>query len=104
MDKIDDYIAKQQSPQKEILQKIRMLTLKTLPGCTEEMKWGVPSFADGTYYIVALKDHVNFGILLKRVPDDKYGLLDKIGKTTGHIEIKAFDKASEKRIVSLLHL
>jgi hypothetical protein len=25
------------------------------------MKWGVPTYYGGTYYIVALKDHVNLG-------------------------------------------
>jgi len=50
------------------------------------MKWGVPSYDDGVYYLVALKDHVNLGVSLKGIPVEKRALLDVIGKTTGHVE------------------
>jgi uncharacterized protein YdhG (YjbR/CyaY superfamily) len=52
---VDDYISKQGSPQKEICQNLRRLILKTFPDTKEEMKWGVPAFANGKFYIVALK-------------------------------------------------
>jgi uncharacterized protein YdhG (YjbR/CyaY superfamily) len=40
MDKrIDNYIEKQKSPQKDICKKIRAIILKTLPNIKEEMKW-----------------------------------------------------------------
>jgi len=44
--KIDDYINQQGLPQKEICQNLRRLILKTLPDVKEEMKWGVPAFAE----------------------------------------------------------
>jgi uncharacterized protein YdhG (YjbR/CyaY superfamily) len=62
---IDDYIYRQCSPQKEICQNLRSLILKTFPDVKEEMKWGVPTFVDGKFYIVALKDHVNLGFSIK---------------------------------------
>jgi len=34
------YIEKQKSPQKEILQEVRKIFQKTLPGCEEKMVWG----------------------------------------------------------------
>ena len=59
--KVVEYINKQKSPQKEICQELREIILKANPDGKEKMKWGVPSFVEGKYYIVALKNHVNFG-------------------------------------------
>jgi hypothetical protein len=102
--KIDDYISKQAPPQKEICQKLRSLILKTFPDAKEEMKWGVPAFADGNYYIVALKDHVNLGFTLKGLTKEDEKLFDGGGKTMKHIEIDKLTDIDEKRIVALLKL
>ena len=70
-EKVDEYIKKQKSPQKEICQKLRTIILKTYPGINEEMKVGVPCYGSskedycGKFYIAALKDHVNLGFSLK---------------------------------------
>jgi uncharacterized protein YdhG (YjbR/CyaY superfamily) len=42
--KVDEYIDKQKSPQKEILQKLRKLIQKSAPSATEAMSYGVPAF------------------------------------------------------------
>jgi hypothetical protein len=102
--KIDDYINKQASPQKEICQALRALILKTFPGTKEEMKWGVPAFGDGNYYIVALADHVNLGFTLKGLTKEDEKLFDGGGKTMKHIQVVSPDGIDEKRIVSLLKL
>jgi hypothetical protein len=102
--KIDEYINKQLSPQKEICQAIRKLIIKTFPGTKEEMKWGVPAFADGNYYIVALKDHVNLGFTLKGLTKEDEKLFDGGGKTMKHIEVASVKGIDEKRIVALLKL
>jgi len=60
-EKVKQYIGKQKSPQKEICQKLRQVIFDLFPNIEEEMKWGVPAYGNGKYYIVALKDHVNYG-------------------------------------------
>jgi hypothetical protein len=102
--KVDNYIQKQKSPQKEICQELRKIVLKTFPGSKEEMKWGVPAFADGKFYIVALKDHVNLGFSIKGLSKDQIALFDGGGKTMKHIEIVTMQDIDEKRIVKLLRL
>jgi len=102
--KIEEYINKQVSSQKEICRALRKLILKAFPGATEEMKWGVPAFADGNYYIVALKGHVNLGFTLKGLTKEDEKLFDGGGKTMKHIEIASVDGIDEKRIASLLKL
>jgi hypothetical protein len=101
---IDDYINKQGSPQKEICQNLRRIILKTLPGVKEEMKWGVPAFADGKFYIVALKDHVNLGFSIKGLTKEDMALFDGGGKTMKHIEVDDITNIDEKRISGLLKL
>jgi uncharacterized protein YdhG (YjbR/CyaY superfamily) len=102
--KIDDYIHKQRSPQKEICQELRRLILKIFPDVNEEMKWGVPTFADGMFYIVALKDHVNLGFSIKRLSKEETAFFDGGGKTMKHIEVSGLGDIDKKRITRLLNL
>jgi hypothetical protein len=102
--KISEYIDKQTAPQKEICRALRELILRTYPGAKEEMKWGVPAFADGNYYIAALKDHVNLGFTISGLTKEDEKLFDGGGKTMKHIEVKSPEGIDEKRIVNLLKL
>lgn len=105
MDKeVTAYIAKQPSPQKEICQTLRKIIFKTFPKIKEEMKWGVPAYADGKYYLVALKDHVNLGFASKGLSKSEIALFDGGGKTTRKLEIKTLQAIDEKKIVTLLTL
>lgn len=104
MNEVDSYVQKQKSPQKEICRKLGEIVLKTFPGSKEEMKWGVPAFADGKFYIVALKDHVNLGFAVKGLSRDELALFDGGGKTIKHIEIGTLQDIDEKRIVKLLKM
>jgi hypothetical protein len=102
--KIDDYINKQASPQQEICRALREIIRRTFPGVKEEMRWGVPAFADGNYYIVALKDHVNLGFAAKGLTEEDLTLFDGGGKTMKHVEIDQSGQIDNNRIVALLKL
>ena len=104
MNKVDKYIQKQKSPQKEICQKLREIVLKTFPDSKEEMKWGVPAFADSKFYIVVLKDHINLGFSIKGLSKDEIALFNGGGKTMKHIEIGTMQDIDEKGIVKLLKI
>ncbi len=104
MTTVDSYIEKQQSPQKEILQRLREIILATFPDANEEMKWGVPNFYNGIFYIVALKDHVNLGVSIKGLSEDELALFEGTGKTMRHIQIRALQEINEANIVYLLKL
>jgi uncharacterized protein YdhG (YjbR/CyaY superfamily) len=86
---ITNYIEKQKSPQKEICQKLRAIIFKTISDPKEEMKWGVPAFANGKFYIVALKDHVNFGY-------------NDGSNKMKHVEIKTLDEIDARKIEKLI--
>lgn len=101
--KVDDYVEKQKSPQKEICAKLRRIILETFPDIKEEMKLGVPWYED-KYYIVALKDHVNLGFSLKGLSEKEIGLFEGGGKTMKHIKVRSLDEIDEKNIVKLLNV
>lgn len=61
IDAIKEYINKQPSPQKEILQKIRILIKKIAPMSIESMSYGVPAFKMGDNNILlyaSFKEHI----------------------------------------------
>ena len=109
-EKVDQYIKKQKSPQKEICQKLREIILKITPRINEEMRAGVPCYGHtkedlcGKYYIAALKDHVNLGFLLKGLSKKEQELFEGSGKTMKHIKIYSLDEIDEKKIIALLKL
>ena len=86
-EKINEYILKQKSPQKEICQILREIIFDTFPSINEEMKYGVPYFGN-KFYIVALKTHVNLGFSIEGLTKEEIGLFDGSGKTTRHVKIK----------------
>jgi hypothetical protein len=102
--KVDEYIEKQLSPQREICLELRRIVFKALPDVDEEMRWGVPTYANGKYYIVALGDHVNFGVSLKGLTEKEQKLLEGSGKTMKHIEICSLEEIEEKKVPELLKL
>lgn len=102
--KVDEYIEKQKSPQKEICIKLREIMFKTFPDIEEEMKWGVPYYAKEKYYFVALKTHVNLGFSIKGLSKEEIALFQGSGKTMRTIEIKSEQEIDEVKIVGLLKL
>jgi hypothetical protein len=103
LSQVDKYIEKQGSPQKEIVQKLRKIILATFPNIKEEFKLGVPWY-EGKYYIVALKDHVNLGFLLKGLSKEEQKLFEGGGKTMKHIKLCSLTDVDEEKIVKLLKM
>lgn len=102
--RVDAYIEKQPSPQKEICSKLRKIIFDVFPGITEEMKWGVPSYAGGKYYIVALKKHVHMGFSIGALSDEQIALLKGSGKTMRVIEIESLEEIDKIKIEIFLRL
>ena len=101
---VEEYINKQKSPQKEICLEVSDIIRRTFPDIGEEMKWGVPTYAKGTFYIVALENHVNLGLSLKGLSKEEQMMLEGSGKTMKHVEISSLEQIDEEKIVELLKL
>lgn len=98
------YIDNQDSPQKEICRELRKIIFETFPNISEKMKWGVPSYAEGKYYFVSLKKHVNLGFSLVGLSEEEIKLFDGGGKTMKHLEIGSLNNLDKKKIVRLLRM
>jgi len=104
MESVSSYIEKQQSPQKEICIKLREIIFEIFPQIKEEMKWGVPVFNGGLYYIVALKDHVNLGFSIEGLSKEEISSFAGTGKTMRHIMIKSIEEIDKSSIEPILKL
>jgi hypothetical protein len=102
--KVNEYIDKQNSPQKEILQKIRDIFQKTIPNVEEKMRWGVPTFAGGKFYIAAMKNRVHVGFAITGLDKEEISLFEGSGKTMRHIKVPKLEDIDEKKLVNLIEL
>jgi len=105
MDKdAQSYIENQKSPQREICLKLREIILRTFPDAKEEMKWGVPTYDGGRFYLGAMKNQVNLGFSINGLTGKQIALFEGSGKTMRHIKVRALQYIDEKKIVKLLKL
>jgi hypothetical protein len=105
MDKqVDEYIDKQKSPQKEILQKIRKIFHENLQNCEEQKAWGVVAFAGGKFYIAAMKNRVHVGFAINGLKNEEISLFEGSGKTMRHIKIHSLEDFDEKKLVELIKM
>jgi uncharacterized protein YdhG (YjbR/CyaY superfamily) len=101
---IQNYIDKQPYPQKEIVQKVRKIFQKTLLNCEEKMHWGVITFADGKFYIAAMKNRVHVGFAINGLNKDEISLFEGNGKTMRHIKIPTLENIDIPNLVKLIEL
>lgn len=102
--KVREYISKQNQPQKEILQRLRKLILKTLPKAEEEMRWGVPVYAGGKFYTAAMKKQVNMGFAVNGLSKEEASQFEGSGKTMKHLKISSLKDVDGKKLAKLLRL
>ena len=103
-EKINEYINKQKSPQKEILVKLRKIILKELKKPEEKMEWGVVVFGQGKFYLAALKERVHIGFAITGLEKEEVKLFEGSGKTMRHIKIYSFKDIDEKKVVKLINM
>jgi len=105
MDKqVVEYIEKQKSPQKEIIQKVRNIFLNTLQNCEEKVAWGVIVFADSKFYIAAMKNRVHVGFAINGLNKEEIGLFEGSGKTMRHIKIHSLEEIDDKKLKKLIKI
>ncbi len=101
---MNDYLEKQKSPQKEIMQKVRKIFKKTLPNYEEKMRWGVITYATGKFYIAAMKNRVHVGFAITGLNKEEIRLFEGSGKTMRHIKIPALENIDVKPLVKLIEM
>jgi len=102
--KVYEYIEKQKSAQREIMQKIRAIFLETLPNSEEKMTWGVATYAKGKFYIAAMKSRVHVGFAITGLNPEEVCLFEGSGQTMRHIKIPTLDTINEEQLVKLIKM
>ena len=102
--KVEEYIKKQQSPQKEIILKVRDIFIKTIPNCNESFAWGVVVYAGGKFYIAAMKNRVHVGFAITGLDKEEIGMFEGTGRTMRHIKIHSLEDINEERLVELINI
>ena len=103
-EKVKEYIEKQDSPQKEIILKVREIFLKSLPNCIERFAWGVVVLGDDKFYIGSMKNRVHVGFAINGLSKGEISLFEGSGKTMRHIKIHSMDDIDEKKLVKLINM
>jgi hypothetical protein len=103
-EEVEEYIEKQKSPQKEILQKVRKIFQKTLPSCEEKMAWGCITVAGGKFYIAAINNRVHVGFSISGLNKEEISLFEGSGKTMRHIKIPSLKDIDEENLVKLIKI
>jgi len=98
------YIERQDSPQKEILLKIRMIFYNTLEKFEEKIGWGVIVFSNGKYYIASINDRVHIGFSIIGLDSTEINMFEGSGKTMRHIKIHSLNEIDEKKLVELIKM
>ena len=101
---VEEYIDKQDSPQKEIIHKVRDIFLKTLPNFKERFAWGVIVLGNDKFYIGSIKNRVHVGFAITGLSKEEIGLFEGSGKTMRHVKIHSLDNIDEKNLVELIKL
>jgi len=99
---VESYIKKQRFPQREIIERLRGIILKTLPDSKERVWMGVPWY--DKFYIVALRDHVNLGFSVKGLSQRDMSLFEGKGKLMRHIKFHSLEDIDEARVAKLIRL
>ncbi|MBX0331792.1 DUF1801 domain-containing protein [Pontibacter sp. HSC-14F20] len=86
---VTDYINASEK-HKETLEALRQLLHDTVPGVTEEFKWGRPVFRSSKdfTYLKTAKTYITLGFFHFDKLNDPNGLLEGTGKDMRHIKIK----------------
>lgn len=98
---VTDYIAQAPEEQRKIMEQLRELIHREVPGATENFKWSRPVFtADGDFaYFKTAKAYVTLGFFKSEKIEDHSHLLEGTGKDMRHFKIRNME-AVQPEIIS----
>ena len=102
--KVKEYISKQKSPQKEIINKLRRLFAKIFSDPQEEYRWGVIAYRGGKFYLAGLKNRVHIGFAITGLSPKEIDQFEGSGKTMRHLKISSVDQIDQSKLIRLIKL
>jgi putative endonuclease len=102
--KVQQYLEKTPSPQKEICLKLREIILQVFPEITEAMKSGAPAYAGGLFDIRVQQNRVNLSVSIAGLTKKQLALFEGKGKTLRLVKIRTLANIDEKKLVKMLKM
>lgn len=95
---VTEHIAQAAEKQRAILEALRKLVHASVPGVSEEIKWGRPVFAapKDFAYLKSAKAYVTLGFFKAGMLHDPDGRLEGTGKDMRHIKLKSLADVDEQ--------
>lgn len=101
MTDVEEYIDQQDSPQKEIIQKLRTIIFNKYPNIKERLKMGV-IFYGGKFYLVGMSSCVSMGFSKSSLEQGQK--LDKVGSVSGSKWFRSVDDVDVGGVEELMDL
>jgi hypothetical protein len=103
-EKVTEYINKGSDDEIQILEFLRHLIHQTVPGTSEDIKWGIPVFTKtkAFTYLRTTKQHIALGFYNIDQGKDPGNLLTGTGKRMKHLKIKKLEDIDSIQIADWL--
>ncbi|HEY7588681.1 MAG TPA: DUF1801 domain-containing protein [Thermoplasmata archaeon] len=101
---VDAYVQALPKEQRPIVEALRDFILSGAPHLEEKVKWGNPTYIGKTNvcWILAYRDHVDFGFFRGAVLPDPQGVLEGTGKGLRHVKIYTIEDVKRKPLKPLM--
>jgi hypothetical protein len=66
--------------------------------------WGVITFADGKFYVAAMRNRVHVGFVVTGLSYEEIGLFEGNGKTMRHIKVPTIESINKESLVKLIKM
>jgi len=98
---VDEFVEQKVLPQyRDIVAMLRQLMRDTAPGVQEVVSYGIPMYRGrrGLAVISPTKKDITFAFSRGAEFEDKYGLLQGVGKVSKHVKIKSLDSVNKEAL------
>jgi hypothetical protein len=66
--------------------------------------WGVVTFADGKFYIAAMRNRVHVGFAVTGLSNKEIGMFEGNGKTMRHIKVPTIESINRESLAKLIKM
>jgi len=98
---VDEFVEQKVLPQyRDIVAMLRQLMRETAPDAQEVLGYGIPMYRGrrGLAVISPTKKDITFAFSRGAEFEDKYGLLQGVGKVSKHVKIKSLDSVNKEAL------
>ena len=100
---IKEYLEKQPSDRRKIMEHLREILIEAIPSLNEKMEYGVMCY-DDLYYIASLPKQINMGFSIIGLAPEEVKLFQGTGKTMRHLKFEGIDSIDKEELIKIIRL